>query len=145
MAKKKFKFTAAQERWLKALESGKYKKGYNRLHNITNNGKSHTYCCLGVACAVTSVELNVGKTGSSVRYNACSTELPGAVRDELRLLYTTGYFASAAFKVADPMHGVNAVTIASSLMVLNDRARWSHKKIAAWIRAHPKQVFKPCA
>ena len=39
------------ELWIAALRSGKYKQGRNGLHNLD----SQTYCCLGVACEVSSL------------------------------------------------------------------------------------------
>ncbi len=35
-------------KWVKALRSGKYKQGYDRLHDIGSKG----YCCLGILCKV---------------------------------------------------------------------------------------------
>jgi len=34
-------------KWTKALRSGKYKQGKNKLHDAQGN-----YCCLGVACEI---------------------------------------------------------------------------------------------
>ncbi len=39
------KFTQEiKDKWVEALESGKYKQGYVQLHNKTDN----TFCCIGV-------------------------------------------------------------------------------------------------
>lgn len=37
------------KKWVKALESGRYKKGKNRLCSISENG-TRSFCCLGVLC-----------------------------------------------------------------------------------------------
>lgn len=44
------------EKWLEALESGKYKQGVNRL--VKNDEKyGHRFCCLGVACDVAGLDI----------------------------------------------------------------------------------------
>ena len=41
---------AFKAKWLKALKSGKYRKGKNRLKDAEGG-----FCCLGVACAMTGM------------------------------------------------------------------------------------------
>lgn len=37
-------------KWLKALESGRYKQAQDALRELRKDGKSYGYCCLGVLC-----------------------------------------------------------------------------------------------
>lgn len=53
-----------QEKWLQALESGKFKKGKGRLN--FNNEK---FCCLGVACELFKNKLNLKKGREKNTYN----------------------------------------------------------------------------
>lgn len=49
LIKKKWK-----DKWVKALRSGKYKQGKEKLHQKTPNGD--IWCCLGVFCDVVAPE-----------------------------------------------------------------------------------------
>jgi len=40
-----------KDKWLKALRSGKFKKGIQALR--VKGNKSYSYCCLGVLCQIT--------------------------------------------------------------------------------------------
>ncbi len=45
------KLNKYQKKWLKALRSGKYKRGTNYLTGVDTKGKLR-HCCLGVACRI---------------------------------------------------------------------------------------------
>ena len=62
---KKRKLTENQQKWVDALRSGKYKQG--RAYLKYGNG----YCCLGVACDVSSVS-----KWDDDRYMQCTVRLP---------------------------------------------------------------------
>lgn len=74
-------------RWVRALESGKYKQGKLELHRV--QGGKHFYCCLGVACEVFDRafpgELNIEDEGKSVSYDGEYADLPKRVREAFGL------------------------------------------------------------
>jgi hypothetical protein len=47
-----YNFTPLQETWLNALETGRFRKGRERLATRNIKHKTVNYCCLGVACVV---------------------------------------------------------------------------------------------
>ena len=127
---KEFKFTEAQERWLQALESGKYKQGTGVLRN---NDK---FCCLGVACDVSKVgeweepqNTDSVYTYKEMHSRAATGILPVGVQDELNMEHLDGQFV-----------GENPSGEFYSLVGMNDNGV-SHAEIAAYIRANPLQVF----
>lgn len=104
-----------QEKWLRALESGEYKQGYGWLYY-------HGYCCIGVAVAVVA--------GCPEPQGISLVSFPGVVKD-LKLRSVSGAF-----------HG-EEIENCSTLADLNDVAKWTFPKIAAFIRANPERVFLP--
>ena len=77
------------ERWTKALRSGEYEQGWNKLKEKSNSG-SVTHCCLGVLCEMAlkdGVDMHVDvdsytslSRGSTVfAFNECTEFLPDAV------------------------------------------------------------------
>lgn len=125
--KRTFSLTPAQfrYRWVKALESGKYKQGKGSLHRI-NEEKEHEFCCLGVACDLYKKlggRLPTIKKRDLVQYGGCDIYLPPTVKDALGLSATNGSFASP-----------------SSLADMNDNGK-SFKEIAAVIRSKPEGLI----
>lgn len=57
-------------KWVKALESGKYRKTQGQLKGGSN------YCCLGVLCSVTGTD-----------FNPSSGSLPESLRKKARISY----------------------------------------------------------
>lgn len=103
-------------RWVKALESGRYKQGRFMLKSADNE-----YCCLGVACNVAKQDLklrwetklyrgSLGIIGKDVTYKTAA--LPPRVRKWLGI--------STAFE--------------EKLMTMNDSHNLTFKEIAAVIR-----------
>ena len=55
-----------KRKWVKALRSGKYKKGKYQLRRQTEKGD--VYCCLGVLCAIEGVKWKKEKALATVNY-----------------------------------------------------------------------------
>lgn len=51
--------------WIKALRSGKYQQGHNRLTTIDPYTKSEKHCCLGVQCVIDPKIIPVFKSVST--------------------------------------------------------------------------------
>lgn len=88
--KRTFSLTPAQfrYRWVKALESGKYKQGQKSLHKVENG--EHKFCCLGVACDLYKKlggNLSVRKIDNEIGYGPeqDTSYLPQKVQDALGL------------------------------------------------------------
>ena len=72
--------------WVKALRSGKYKKGTGRLAKESANGEIE-YCCLGVLCEVArelDFDLTLRRVGNpsgdfDISYDGATGILPGSV------------------------------------------------------------------
>ena len=61
------------DKWVKALRSGKYKQGRERLHKV-DASNHHKYCCLGVLCEL--AEVTKEKVGDGFQYNGMAAVLP---------------------------------------------------------------------
>lgn len=100
-------------RWVKALESGRYKQTVGRLRD--NKG----YCCLGVACTVFQKDVK-GRWDRNIfempvgtpDYDRCDTELPR------KMMLSLGITDS----------------VQRTLIEMNDEEKKSFKEIAAVIR-----------
>jgi len=105
-----------QEKWLKALESGRYKQGKDKL--CDKNGR---HCCLGVAARSMRKKFKL----ESFRYSVegCGTGLVSF--EEIGLRSSGG-----------KMRGET-----SSLITLNDSRGYTFKQIAHFIRENPERVF----
>lgn len=114
--------TELQEKWLKALESGRYKQS---KHFLKRDGG---YCCLGVACRITGKKFN--------RKGLCEGMegvVPDSVKKELRLRSSEGH-GTQYFEI----DGCQFVALASA----NDHGA-SFRQIAALVRANPENFFLP--
>ena len=91
------------EAWLVALESGEYGQGQGTLRNRLGPGRV-TYCCLGVLCVVTGVDLDrtvnsypLGQHTGVAMYSGeaeampALAKLPYDVRDELAKANDSGF------------------------------------------------------
>lgn len=67
---------AFKAKWLKALKSGKYKKGKDRLKDAEGG-----FCCLGVACAMTGMSHFGDKQVISEFYRKVPKILRGCAND----------------------------------------------------------------
>jgi hypothetical protein len=52
-----------KRRWVKALTSGRYRKGRGQLRIPNDNGRGTTYCCLGVLTELFRLEQNRNRKG----------------------------------------------------------------------------------
>lgn len=80
------------QRWIKALKSGKYKQGRDRLKKIQKDNERH--CCLGVLCELYNkdqksknkkpirqrVVLDLSNRFSYVQFGSCSESTPPTVK-----------------------------------------------------------------
>jgi len=109
-----------QEKWLAALESGKYAQTKHYLHDDAG------YCCLGVACEVLGYEWVEGNEKWFRIKGLNSYEvLPDEICKRLGLRDASG----SAIKPHD------------ELTTLNDERGKTFKEIAAMIRANPEAYF----
>lgn len=112
------------EKWIAALESGKYKQTTERL----NVGNKH--CCLGVACELYAKEhpdWPVNRSGMHTVFGKGSTAiLPDEVREWLGLTGSSGSF--------------HTDLEADSLTMKNDRGA-TFKEIAEIIKSRPTGLF----
>ena len=100
--------------WLKALRSGKYRQGRDRLRTKTNG-----YCCLGVLCDVYRKTTKTGKwvqTDQLWNFEGRSGVLPYKVR------------RWAGLKQEDPE--LDPTSFSGNASSVNDLRRSNFKKIA---------------
>ena len=121
---KPYKFNKWQKKWLEALESGEYKKTKNAL--CDGNG----FCCLGVACEVMGVPAEWHEGTHRWVYDGSPQDAPEKVVRALKLRSNLGHIANGP-----KIYGALALAFA------NDKGV-SFKRIAAFIRKHPEQVFE---
>ena len=124
-----FNYTPDQEAWLQDLEKTRAKQTEGYLHN------SEGWCCLGRACKVLDIDTNRHVPTTQVtewsnkfwEFDGEGQELPPKAVKALRLRDNTGTFLRQ-------YNGYRGLTY------MNDNG-WSFKRIAAYIRANPKNVF----
>lgn len=77
------------EKWVKALRSGQYKQGYNRL----GNAAECSFCCLGVLCELAANEGIVERhvMGASVLYDEAADGLPASVQKWADMVSCVGH------------------------------------------------------
>lgn len=110
-----YQLNELQEKWLEALESGKYAQGKGWL------ARENRFCCLGVAAVVCGIDEG--------RIDHCKTlDSFLGVRDALHLRSGVGSLGSNYSGM--------------SLTGLNDESGKTFPEIAAFIRANPDQVFE---
>lgn len=139
MAKKQ-KLGPNQEKWLKALESGKYEQGKGFLVSFSDSKKDKKpkHCCLGVACELfykklglvkETQDLDVNNTKIHVSFNGEKYVLPESVMDLLKIKTPN------ATAVKDSTGSLGVV-----LTDLNDKGV-PFAKIAEKIRKNPEWFF----
>lgn len=102
------------EKWVKALESGRYKQGKKRLKTRTGN-----YCCLGVLCAIS----RLGKFNKKGLFKISGDQ----IEEEVPPLAVKNW---AGLKTFNGELGGGLI----SLTQLNDKGNQSFKEIAAIIK-----------
>jgi hypothetical protein len=99
-----------KNKWVKALESGKYSQGKRALKNNQNE-----YCCLGVLLEVAGKKFTYGNTNQQM--------LCGYKQKWTGTLPTS---FQKKWGIPD--------AVQDNCMVMNDLKGWSFKEIAKWIR-----------
>ena len=139
-----FKFTAIQEAWLNALESGRFKQAKNTLVRRHRASKKASYCCLGVGCVV--INENAKELGlqpvkrkitsyGKVNFDREDMFMPVSGVETLNLRCNRGSIARG------PVYVGKRSTPFSTLAEMNDGGM-SHKEIAKFIRENPHKVFR---
>jgi hypothetical protein len=122
-----------QEKWLKELESEKYKQGRGYLCQKAEDD-SNVYCCLGIAAEFV---LNI----SPIRLIHEATCEFGGFRQFLRDFDRMGLDSDVGSLITPFYLKEQRI---KSLADMNDKG-WTFKEIAAYIRSNPENVFtKSC-
>lgn len=136
-----------QRAWVNALKSGKYRKAKGALTAIYSGG-SRAHCCLGVACVVArgfSEELKkllpIKNDWTGVEYAGEDTVLPFALETRLGVRGKNGELLKEFKSIAKRGTCKGEEFTVESLVDMNDDLGWTHKEIAAYIEANPKNVF----
>lgn len=130
---------ALAEKWVKALESGKFKQTKTTLVMKDKKGELR-YCCLGVACVIAGRKVReyiLSEDGYKILgFNDKESSdgfetklLPESVRKLLRLHTTNGMGFDS-----------NGYELEQALAKLNDDGK-TFKQIAKYIRKHEKELF----
>ena len=114
------KLTPLQEKWLQALESGKYPQGVGRLCDCYG-----LFCCLGVACEIAGGPKT--KLGERFYYEGEDVWLPQSVMHLFGFRGASGRLKKYWGDIA-------------SLAKANDEGK-TFAEIAAYVREHPEDVF----
>lgn len=129
-----YKFTPEQEAWLRDLETTEEPQTKGALHRVRADAVNPVgYCCLGRACVVLGIEERTSDDGYA--YSTFGEDawqdawLPKQGIKTLRLRGSGGEFEEPFGKF-------------SNLADMNDSG-WPFKKIAAYIRENPENVFLP--
>ena len=101
---------AFKKKWVKALRSGRYNQGKCWLY--TKEYDVPQYCCLGVACRVAKVPIELIRDKDTIPNRADFKVVPSPIR---------GY--------------TNHKQVVKFLTILNDDLKFSFKDIANWIEA----------
>lgn len=126
--KKKQKLGKLQEKWVKALESGKYKQDTENGY-LKYNGK---YCCLGVACELEgSLKSKPEEFG---QYYIKNTKNSFGLSK--RLVKKYGFYGQLG-ETSDRDLSEGYICLAD----MNDSGR-TFKQIAKFIRNNPEKIFK---
>ena len=118
--------TEPQQKWVNALRSGKYEQCKGSL---TRDGK---YCCLGVACEISSLELD-----PYWRERGTLLSEAAPVKEELGLKSHEGAFDGEGIDLESAIRR----SPSKSLSFLND-AGWTFNQIANFIESYPERIFK---
>jgi hypothetical protein len=114
-----------KNKWVKALRSGEYKQGHNRLLTVDYNS-DESFCCLGVLCEIHAQETGgYWKDGVGTwEYSNKSDILPDSVREWSGVRDANGRAA-----------GLNR-----SLAFINDSGQHDFNQIADVIEKHWEEL-----
>jgi hypothetical protein len=126
-AVKPYPYNAQQLAWLHDLDTTTESQAQRALHS------KEGFCCLGRACVVIGLEASIPRNDNClIAYDGEYKLAPPAVVTALRLRGRGGTLVKLV-----TVDGTNCRSLAD----LNDSG-WSFKRIAAYIRANPWNVFK---
>ncbi len=119
-----------QKKWLRALESGKFRRGEGNL--TVGEGKLAKHCCLGVACIVLGCPVTgINQYSGAIEYGS-KRECAFAPVSIVRAL---GLHDERGTRLSDGC-------VEGSLVEMNDRKGSSFKRIAAAVRKNPAEFFR---
>jgi hypothetical protein len=138
------------ERWVAALESGKYEQNQGSLmSNPRDDEDQRSYCCLGVLCKVSGVDPELWDEFTDLEsaelWDGEKESLPyleraqsGAARlldtEENKWLTVQGYENWLNLRHYFGLSPADHCT----LVGLNDASNWSFTRIAEWVKANVK-------
>lgn len=137
---KKFVLGPNQTKWIKALESGKYKQGHFKLNDGNNK-----FCCLGVACDLfkDGLDIQICDYGIGISYEDQIGVPPRKIwKNKLGLKDVIGKFSPKEVSYWPKKLETSFGVIVSSLTELNDSGEVSFKTIAKIIKSSPEVFFK---
>lgn len=117
---------ANRKKWVKALRSGKYKKGAGALRSGLDK-----YCCLGVLCAVAGIRPR-GRLDGNFIYRGESLHAPKEAMAFVGLRCKDGSTRAGS--------QYNNITNANSLELMNDMGA-DFSQIADFIESEPPGLF----
>jgi hypothetical protein len=113
--------------WVKALRSGNYKQGQNKLYANEPGANRASYCCLGVLCRV--IERSEDPEHEKLQ------KLVDAWRDQ-STVHEVSEKLCAGFGLARRLKADVAETVEARLIWINDANGASFRKIADWVEEH---------
>lgn len=118
-----------QDRWIAALKSDEYEKGFGALHS-----KSDCFCAMGVALKALgfSPEPEPDPFTGDFRYRGHLGTAPAALVKALALRSSTG-------SLLDNPEGYSSIT------AMNDQSKLTLPQIGEWIEANREKVFTTCS
>ena len=126
-----------QEKWLKALESGRYKQGQFKMCNA----KTKEHCCLGVAARVMRRKF-ITHPNKPDRYLIDSFDYTLGEYRPMGLVSSSGEFDRELYdEELERYFPGNAGAVVVNLTELNDDLHATFKQIAHFIRENPERVF----
>ncbi len=105
-----------KDRWIKALRSGKYIQGRNKL--LRKELYNNTYCCLGVAGAICGINEEV-LVENSMLHDKFMKDVPKILSSNNNLTTDS-----------------DGNDLAEKLAQMNDSGKWSFNRIASYIEKY---------
>ena len=134
-----------QEAWVGTLEGNQFDQCRRFL--CRKEGKSFSFCCLGIACEV-AIENGIGLSvreadapSICVYYNQHNGVLPPVIERLMRFRGKQGMLSTSHLPKKLAQECMREIDEGNSLAALNDRKKWDFKRIAAFARKYPEAVF----